>query len=103
MKSKQDSSIFISASGSGFHKDSTKFIYSTLSHASDILSKNFVNKLIEIGISRDEINKINCVYPCDSKVKNKKGSVLVPSICNATNSSGLAIISILLKILSCEE
>ena len=103
LKSKQDSSIFISASGSGFHKDSTKFIYSTLSHASDILSKNFVNKLIEIGISRDEINKINCVYPCDSKVKNKKGSVLVPSICNATNSSGLAIISILLKILSCEE
>ena len=103
LKSKSDNSIFISASGSGFHNDSTKFVYSTLEHASDILSKNFISKLLEIGIKKEEINQICCIYPKDSKVKNKKDSNLVPSICNATNASGLAIISNLLKILSCKE
>ena len=103
LKSRADNSIFISSSGSGYHIDSTKFIYATLNRADDILSKKFVLSLLEKGISKDEISSIKCVFPTDSKIKKNKFSPSIPSICNATNSSGLAIISNLLKILSCKE
>ena len=103
LKSKRDESIFISALGAGFHIDSTKFIYSTLNKASGPLAKNFISKLIEKGISKEEIDKIMCVYPTDSKLKNKENESTIPSIINATNASGLAIISNLLKIFTYKE
>lgn len=103
LKSKKDEAIYICATGAGFHIDSTKFVYSILNKAPDILAKNFINKLTSSGINDDEINKIMCVFPTDSKIKSKTSSNIIASICNATNASGLAIISNLLKIFTCAD
>ena len=103
LKSKEDNSIFITACGSGFHLDSTKFVYGKLNLASDKLASNFKLKLKEEGIDEELINNINCVYAKDNRIKSKPNCHIIPSICSATNACGLAIISLLLKILKEEK
>ena len=44
LKSRGDNSVFVTACGSGFHLDSTKFVYGKLSEASDKLASNFKSR-----------------------------------------------------------
>lgn len=44
LKSRGDNSVFVTACGSGFHLDSTKFVYGKLSEESDKLASNFKSR-----------------------------------------------------------
>lgn len=99
LKSKIDNAIFITSCGSGFHLDSTKFNYGKLSKANDKLAKSFKAELIKNNIKNEEIDNIDCVFPIDAKIKTYQNNTTIPSISSATNASGLAIISLLFKIL----
>ncbi len=99
-KSIQDNSIFISSMGLGYHCDSTKVKYGKLKDACDPLAKSFKDELIKDQLPYQDID---CIYASDGKEKNKSkvraNDKTIGSIATVPQAGGLAIISLLLKIL----
>ena len=99
-KAIEDKALYITSMGMGFHINSTKVKLGYLIDAFDRLSKNFVAALLEKGHTKEEIDKIRCVYACDQTIKGKKNSKLIGSMSTVPNASGLAITSYYVQILN---
>lgn len=92
-KALKDNSLYFTSMGMGFHANSTKLKQGFLKDAFDPLSKKFVLSLLNSGHTKEEIDKIPCVYAVDQTIKGKKNSKVIGSVSTVPNAAGLALTS----------